>query len=61
MSVAALRSRFSTHQSENFDATRRDAGLSAPRGDACRSWTAGPRRDLRVCLGTKIPRVAAMC
>jgi len=59
MSVAALRSRVSTHQSENFDATRRDAGLSAPRGDTCRSWTTVHVAP-RVCLGAKIPRVAAM-
>ena len=45
MSVAALRSRFSTHQSANFGATRRDAGLLAPKFVVCRSWTSSPRRS----------------
>jgi hypothetical protein len=69
MTVAALRSRFSTNQSKNFDVTpfglaetrtmlraRRagDAGLSASGRDADLSWTMGPHRFARL-PGTQRP------
>ncbi len=47
MSVVVLRSRFSTYQSANFGATRRDAAIFVPGGVGLHSRTAGPRRSGR--------------
>ena len=57
MSVVELRSRISTYQSANFAATRRDAGLFAPRFVACRSRTASPHRSTLLPGHKNPPRV----
>jgi hypothetical protein len=48
MSVSAIRSRFSTHQSAIFSQAQRDAVIFVSGCVACPLWTPGPRRVKRL-------------